>query len=58
MRSLNSSLICILGWHTSDLGFVLLCFSLVLIGKFLVKKRKLPISSKSDALCPGVGALA
>ena len=27
MRSLNSSLICILGWLKLDLGVVLLCFS-------------------------------
>ena len=26
MRSLNSSLICILGWLKSDLGVLLLCF--------------------------------
>ena len=26
MRSLNSSLICILGWLKLDLGIVLLCF--------------------------------
>ena len=36
----------------------LFCFALVLIGKFLVKNGKLPISSKSDALRLGVGALA
>ena len=49
-------IICILGWLKSYLGAVLLCFGM--IGKFLVKKRKLPISGKSDALRLGVGALA
>ena len=58
MRSPNSSLICILGWLKSNLGVVLLCFALVLICKFLVKKGKLPISEKSNALRLGVGALA
>ena len=52
MRSLNSSLRCILGWLKSNLGVVLIFFGL--IGKFLVKKRKLPISGKSNALCLSV----
>ena len=33
----------------------LFCFALVLISKFLVKKRKLATSGKSDALRLGVG---
>ena len=56
MRSPDSSLRCILGWLKSDLGVVLICFGL--IGKFLVKKRKLPIFGKSDPLCLSVGELA
>ena len=53
MRSLNSSLICILGWLKLDLEVVL-----ILIGKFMVKKRKLPISGKSNALHLGIGTPA
>ena len=56
MRSPNSSLISILGWLKSNLEVVLIC--LVMIGKFLVKKGKLPISSKSDTLFPVIGVLA
>ena len=53
MRSQNSSLICILGWLKSDLEVVL-----ILIGKFLVKKGKLPISIKSNVLRLGIRALS
>ena len=55
MRSPNSSLICILGWLKLDLGVVFLCFGFD--WQFLVKKGKLPTSSKFDVLCLGVGAL-
>ena len=55
MRSPNSSFICILGWLKPDLGVVLLCFGFD--WQFLLRKRKLPIYGKSDALRLGVGAL-
>ena len=56
MRSLNSSLICILGWLKPDLGVVLLCFGFD--WKISGEKGKLNIYGKSDALCLSVGALA
>ena len=43
------------GWLKLDLEVV--CFTLVLIGKFMVKKGKLLISDKSDVVHLGVGAL-
>ena len=56
MTNLNSSLYVF--WVGLSQIWELFCFALVLIGKFLVKKRKLPNFGKSDALCLGVGALA
>ena len=56
MRSPTYSLIYILGWLKSDMRVILFCFGFD--WQILVKKRKLPIFGKSDALCLGVGALA
>ena len=56
MRSLNSSLICILGWLKSDLEVVLLSFGFD--WQISSEKGKLPFSGNSNALSLGIGALA
>ena len=56
MKSLNSSLICILGWLKLDLGVVLLYFGFDL--QIFGENGELPVSGKSNALRLGIGALA